>query len=108
MTSTNSAAKVLFPLPPLPVKAIFICMKIRMAEPWGKYRHTSERVRMAVANVPTKRQGIPMPQADLREVALMGFGHRDEDSFDGVMRLGFCVELVTGRSARCRRLCLHP
>ena len=29
---------------------------------------------------------------DLREVALMGFGHRDEDSFDGVMRLGFCVD----------------
>ncbi|HEY5979661.1 MAG TPA: hypothetical protein VIT41_08495 [Microlunatus sp.] len=29
---------------------------------------------------------------DLREVALMGFGHRDEDSFDGIMRLGFCVD----------------
>ncbi len=29
---------------------------------------------------------------DLREVALMGFGHREEDSFDGVMRLGFCVD----------------
>ena len=29
---------------------------------------------------------------DLREVALMGFGHRDEQSFDGVMRLGFCVD----------------
>lgn len=29
---------------------------------------------------------------DLREVALMGFGHRDERSFDGVMRLGFCVD----------------
>lgn len=29
---------------------------------------------------------------DLREVALMGFGHRDEESFDGVMRLGFCVD----------------
>ena len=29
---------------------------------------------------------------DLREVALMGFGHRQEDSFDGVMRLGFCVD----------------
>ncbi|GAA3700043.1 DNA-3-methyladenine glycosylase [Microlunatus aurantiacus] len=29
---------------------------------------------------------------DLREVALMGFGHRDESSFDGVMRLGFCVD----------------
>ena len=29
---------------------------------------------------------------DLREVALMGFGHRDEKSFDGVMRLGFCLD----------------
>ncbi len=29
---------------------------------------------------------------DLREVALMGFGHRDEQSFDGVMRLAFCVD----------------
>jgi DNA-3-methyladenine glycosylase II len=29
---------------------------------------------------------------DLREVALMGFGHRDEHSFDGVMRLAFCVD----------------
>jgi DNA-3-methyladenine glycosylase II len=28
----------------------------------------------------------------LREVALMGFGHRDERSFDGVMRLAFCVD----------------
>lgn len=31
-------------------------------------------------------------QYDLREVALMGFGHRQEQSFDGVMRLGFCVD----------------
>jgi DNA-3-methyladenine glycosylase II len=29
---------------------------------------------------------------DLREVALMGFGHRDESSYDGVMRLAFCVD----------------
>jgi DNA-3-methyladenine glycosylase II len=29
---------------------------------------------------------------DLGEVALMGFGHRDERSFDGVMRLAFCVD----------------
>jgi DNA-3-methyladenine glycosylase II len=28
----------------------------------------------------------------LREVALMGFGHRDEHDFDGVMRLAFCVD----------------
>jgi DNA-3-methyladenine glycosylase II len=26
------------------------------------------------------------------EVALMGFGHRDERSFDGVMRLAFCLD----------------
>ena len=29
---------------------------------------------------------------DLREVALMGFGHRDEASYDGVMRLAFCLD----------------
>ena len=40
---------------------------------------------------PTVRVPLRGPY-DLREVALMGFGHRDEDSFDGVMRLGFCVD----------------
>jgi DNA-3-methyladenine glycosylase II len=29
---------------------------------------------------------------DLREVALMGFGHRDERSFDGAMRMAFCLD----------------
>ena len=29
---------------------------------------------------------------DLREVALMGFGHRDEASFDGAMRMAFCLD----------------
>lgn len=29
---------------------------------------------------------------DLAEVAMMGFGHRNEASFDGVMRLAFCVD----------------
>jgi len=29
---------------------------------------------------------------DLAEVALMGFGHRDERQFDGVMRLAFCLD----------------
>lgn len=29
---------------------------------------------------------------DLNEVALMGFGHRNESSFDGVMRLAFCLD----------------
>ncbi len=41
--------------------------------------------------LPTIRVPLSGPY-DLREVALMGFGHRDEDSFDGVMRLGFCVD----------------
>ncbi|SFR40410.1 DNA-3-methyladenine glycosylase II [Microbacterium azadirachtae] len=31
---------------------------------------------------------------DLREVALMGFGHRDEAAFDGVMRLAFCTDAL--------------
>jgi DNA-3-methyladenine glycosylase II len=31
---------------------------------------------------------------DLREVALMGFGHRDESSYDGVMRLAFCTDAL--------------
>jgi DNA-3-methyladenine glycosylase II len=36
---------------------------------------------------------IPLRGAyDLREVALMGFGHRDETDFDGVMRLAFCTD----------------
>lgn len=34
---------------------------------------------------------------DLREVALMGFGHRDESSFDGVMRLAFCTDALTAQ-----------
>src|SRR5215210_2038882 len=29
---------------------------------------------------------------DLGEVALMGFGHRDERRFDGVMRMAFCLD----------------
>jgi DNA-3-methyladenine glycosylase II len=29
---------------------------------------------------------------DLHEVAMMGFGHRDERSFDGVMRMAFCLD----------------
>jgi DNA-3-methyladenine glycosylase II len=35
--------------------------------------------------------GITGPY-DLREVALMGFGHRDESSFDGIMRMAFCLD----------------
>jgi DNA-3-methyladenine glycosylase II len=41
---------------------------------------------------------------DLAEVALMGFGHRDERHFDGVMRMAFCLEpdleTVVGVAAR--------
>jgi DNA-3-methyladenine glycosylase II len=37
---------------------------------------------------------------DLREVALMGFGHRNESSFDGVMRLAFCVDGQAGYEAQ--------
>jgi len=41
---------------------------------------------------------IPLPGAyDLREVALMGFGHRDEKAFDGVMRLAFCTDELDGQ-----------
>jgi DNA-3-methyladenine glycosylase II len=29
---------------------------------------------------------------DLREIALMGFGHRDEKAFDGTMRMAFCLD----------------
>ncbi len=29
---------------------------------------------------------------DLGEIATMGFGHRDERSFDGVMRMAFCLD----------------
>lgn len=29
---------------------------------------------------------------DLAEVAMMGFGHRDERNFDGVMRMAFCLD----------------
>lgn len=43
---------------------------------------------------------------DLAEVALMGFGHRDERHFDGVMRMAFCLdadlETVVGVAARQR------
>jgi len=29
---------------------------------------------------------------DLAEVAMMGFGHRNEEEFDGVMRMAFCLD----------------
>lgn len=43
--------------------------------------------------VTTRTTAVPLSGAyDLREVALMGFGHRDEKSWDGVMRLAFCTD----------------
>lgn len=44
---------------------------------------------------PTRTTTIPLVGPyDLREVALMGFGHRDESSYDGVMRLAFCTDAL--------------
>jgi DNA-3-methyladenine glycosylase II len=41
----------------------------------------------------TRRASLPLVGPyDLEEVALMGFGHRDEKDFDGVMRLAFRVD----------------
>ena len=34
---------------------------------------------------------------DLAEVAMMGFGHRDESRFDGVMRMAFCLDDGSGQ-----------
>lgn len=46
----------------------------------------------------TRTTRIPLSgRYDLREVALMGFGHRDESSFDGVMRLAFCLDALDGQ-----------
>ena len=53
---------------------------------------------------------------DLAEVALMGFGHRDEREFDGVMRMAFCLdtdhETAVGVEARQQgdrvELAVHP
>lgn len=45
--------------------------------------------------ISTRTASLPLQGAyDLREVALMGFGHRDERSFDGVMRLAFCTDAL--------------
>ncbi|MDL9981161.1 DNA-3-methyladenine glycosylase family protein [Microbacterium sp. ASV49] len=46
----------------------------------------------------TRTTTVPLLGAyDLSEVALMGFGHRDEKSFDGVMRLAFCTDALDGQ-----------
>lgn len=40
-------------------------------------------------------QHIPLPVTgpfDLREIALMSFGYRDEAAFDGAMRMAFCLD----------------
>lgn len=47
----------------------------------------------AMATIPIHRTTLALTGPyDLREVALMGFGHRDESAFDGVMRLAFCLD----------------
>lgn len=46
-------------------------------------------------SLPVRTTTLPLRGPyDLREVALMGFGHRDEASFDGVMRLAFCTDAL--------------
>lgn len=40
----------------------------------------------------THRQLVPVGPFSLRESALFGFGQRHEDSFDGTLRLGFCLD----------------
>ena len=46
-----------------------------------------------MTNADIARIAVPLRGPyDLREVALMGFGHRDEKAWDGVMRLAFCVD----------------
>ena len=54
---------------------------------------------------PLQTTSLDIPGSyDLAEVALMGFGHRDERHFDGVMRMAFCLdadlETVVGVAAR--------
>src|SRR5215207_8102993 len=46
---------------------------------------------MAMTAVLTTRLDIVGP-FDLREITTMGCGHRDERSFDGVMRMAFCLD----------------
>ena len=42
--------------------------------------------------VVTKTQLDIVGPFDLRAVAMMGFGHRDERRFDGIMRMAFCLD----------------
>jgi len=54
---------------------------------------TTRKTNVEPANEPVRTAQIQISGPyDLREVALMGFGHRDERDFDGVMRLAFCVD----------------
>ena len=41
---------------------------------------------------PTTLTIRPAGPFSLRELALFGFGHRTEPSFDGVLRMAFCVD----------------
>ncbi len=48
---------------------------------------------MIIAGTTPTTVAIPVSgRFSLREVAMMGFGHRHEDHFDGVMRLAFCLD----------------
>lgn len=47
---------------------------------------------MATTGVTTTTELPIVGPFDLREIAMMGFGHRDERSFDGVMRMAFCLD----------------
>ena len=64
-----------------------------------QHRATTRTQRRATQTTPrtttqldTKTQLVIAGPFDLREIAMMGFGHRDERSFDGVMRMAFCLD----------------
>jgi len=52
----------------------------------------TNRMTNAVATTVLTTQVDIVGPFDLREIATMGFGHRDERSFDGVMRMAFCLD----------------
>jgi DNA-3-methyladenine glycosylase II len=58
------------------------------AAPWQE----SISARAQTDPVVTKTQLDIVGPFDLRAVAMMGFGHRDERSFDGIMRMAFCLD----------------
>src|SRR4029453_13366959 len=52
----------------------------------------TKTVRKTTTSTVLTRQLDVVGPFDLREIATMGFGHRDERSFDGVMRMAFCLD----------------